>query len=143
MDLFTHTVALIGVVVIVAALMSGVIDKTGLPQVLLFLLLGAVLGPVGLNLMTFTLESGSLRTVAILGLVLVLFSDAVGIDVKAIAPHRKLIALVLGPGTLITAALTAWAAWALLDITVPAAAILGGALASTDPVMMRGLLRRE
>jgi len=34
------------------------------------------------------------------------------------------------------------AAWKLLDLSFPAAAILGAALASTDPVMLRGLLRR-
>ena len=143
MDLLTHTLALIGVVIIVAALMSGVIDRTGLPQVLLFLLLGAALGPAGLGLVTFTLESAALKTVAILGLVLVLFSDAVGIDVKVVGAHRKLVALVLGPGTLVSAGLTALAGWAILGLSVPAAAILGAALASTDPVMMRGLLRRE
>jgi sodium/hydrogen antiporter len=143
MDLLTHTLALIGVVIIVAALMSGVIDRTGLPQVLLFLLLGAALGPAGLGLVTFTLESTALKTVAILGLVLVLFSDAVGIDVKMVGAHRKLVALVLGPGTLVSAALTALAGWAILGLSIPAAAILGAALASTDPVMMRGLLRRE
>jgi NhaP-type Na+/H+ or K+/H+ antiporter len=143
MDLLTHTVALIGVVVIVAALFSGVMDRTGLPQVLLFLLLGVALGPAGLNLVTFTLESAALRTVAILGLVLVLFSDAVGIDVKKVGEHRRLVALVLGPGTLISAALTAVAGWWILHLEPAAAAILGAALASTDPVMMRSLLRRE
>jgi len=143
MDLFNHTLALIGVVIVVAALLSGMIDRTGLPQVLLFLLLGVALGPQGLNLVSFTLESDALRVVAILGLVLVLFSDAVGIDVKTTRQHRKLLALVLGPGTLITAALIALAGWFLLHLAVPSAVILGAALASTDPVLMRGLLRRE
>jgi NhaP-type Na+/H+ or K+/H+ antiporter len=143
MDLLNHTLALIGVVIIVAALLSGMIDRTGLPQVLLFLLLGVALGPSGLNLVNFTLESDALRVVAILGLVLVLFSDAVGIDVTSVGEHRKLVALVLGPGTLISAALIAVAGWALLRLSVPAATILGAALASTDPVLMRSLLRRE
>jgi NhaP-type Na+/H+ or K+/H+ antiporter len=48
---------------------------------------------------------------------------------------------VLGPGTLLTAVLIAAAAWALLGLAPGPAAILGAALASTDPVMMRGLLR--
>ena len=143
MDVFTHTVALIGVVVIVAALFSGIIDRTGLPQVVLFLLLGAVLGPAGRGVVSFTLESGSLKTVAILGLVLVLFTDAVGVDVKSVKQHARLVGRVLGPGTIITAALTAGAAWWLLDLSWSASAILGSALASTDPVMMRTLLRRE
>src|SRR5262249_20806722 len=68
MDLLNHTLALVGVVIIVAALLSGMIDRTGLPQVILFLLLGVALGPSGLNLVSFTLESNALRVVAILGL---------------------------------------------------------------------------
>ena len=143
MDLLNHTLALVGVVIIVAALLSGMIDRTGLPQVLLFLLLGAALGPAGLNLVSFTLESNALRVVAILGLVLVLFSDAVGIDIGGVRGHRRLVARVLGPGTVVSAGLIALAAWALLGLSAPAAAILGAALASTDPVLMRSLLRRE
>jgi NhaP-type Na+/H+ or K+/H+ antiporter len=48
----------------------------------------------------------------------------------------------LGPGTILCAALTAVAAWWLLGIAPTLAAILGAALASTDPVLLRGLLRR-
>jgi sodium/hydrogen antiporter len=48
----------------------------------------------------------------------------------------------LGPGTLLSAGLLALAAWLLLGFPLAAAVILGAALASTDPVMLRGLLRR-
>ncbi|MGH7673282.1 MAG: cation:proton antiporter, partial [Gemmatimonadales bacterium] len=65
----------------------------------------------------------------------------VSINVAEVRRHRTLALLVLGPGTLLTAALVAVAAWALLDLAPAPAAILGAALASTDPVMMRGLLR--
>jgi len=41
------------------------------------------------------------------------------------------------------AALTALAAWWLLAVPAAHAAILGAALASTDPVLLRGLLRRR
>src|SRR5260221_536552 len=42
---FTATLALIGIVVIVASLLSGAVERTGLPQGAIFLLLGAALGP--------------------------------------------------------------------------------------------------
>jgi NhaP-type Na+/H+ or K+/H+ antiporter len=48
---------------------------------------------------------------------------------------------VLGPGTLLSAALIAVAGWGLLGLAPAAAAILGAALASTDPVLLRGLLQ--
>ena len=79
--------------------------------------------------------------IATLGLVLVLFSDAIGVDIGELRQQRRLAALILVPGTLLPAALVALAAWALLGLPWPAAAILGAALASTDPVLLRTLIR--
>jgi sodium/hydrogen antiporter len=138
---FAATLALIGVVVIIASLLSGVVDRWRIPQVAVFLLLGLVLGPNGLGLVDFTIGSPVLLTIATLGLVLVLFSDAVSVDVGAMREHRPLVLRVLGPGTLLAAVLIAGAASALLGLGAAPAALLGAALASTDPVMMRGLLR--
>jgi sodium/hydrogen antiporter len=138
---FASTLALVGVVVMVAALLSGVVDRWRVPQVAVFLLLGLVLGSKGLGLITFRLESPILQTIATIALVLVLFTDAVSVDVAAMRQYRRLASLVLGPGTVLTAALIALAAWGLLGLGPAPAVILGAALASTDPVMMRGLLR--
>lgn len=70
------TLGLIGVVILVAALLSGVVERTRFPQVALFLLLGLALGPLGMGLVHFGLNSPVLETLATLGLVLVLFTDA-------------------------------------------------------------------
>jgi NhaP-type Na+/H+ or K+/H+ antiporter len=137
----TATLALIGLVIIVAGLLSGVVERTRFPQVALFLLLGLIIGVYGFGLVDFRIDSRILESIATLGLVLVLFTDAVGIDIAEVKRHRSLVRLVLGPGTLVTAALIAFAAWGLLGLAPGPAAILGAALASTDPVMMRGLLR--
>jgi len=139
---FVLTLALIGVVIIIAALLSGLIDRSDLPQVGVFLALGAMLGPAGLALLDVTLESPTLRVVATLSLVLVLFTDAVSLSIAEVRRHGALAFRVLGPGTLLSAALLALVAWLLLELPLAAAAILGAALASTDPVMLRGLLRR-
>ena len=55
--------------------------------------------------------------------------------------HRRLALLILGPGTILPAALIALAAWLLLGLPPAGAAILGAALASTDPVLLRTLIR--
>src|SRR5258705_8661050 len=120
---------------------SDVCSSDLFPQVALFLLLGLVIGVFGFGLVDFRLDSPILETIATLGLVLVLFPDAVSVDIGEVRRHRTLVRLVLGPGTLVTAALIAVASWVLLGLAPGPAAILGAALASTDPVMMRGLLR--
>jgi NhaP-type Na+/H+ or K+/H+ antiporter len=135
--------ALIGIVIIVSALLSGFVDRSGLPQVAVFIFIGAALGPAGLGVFNMTLESPVLRVVATLSLTLVLFTDAVTLNTKEVRRNAGLAFRMLGPGTIVCAALTAVAAWWLLGIAPASAAILGAALASTDPVLLRGLLRRR
>ena len=139
---FVVTLALVGLVIIIAALLSGLIDRSDLPQVGVFLALGAVLGPAGLDLLNVTLQSPIVAVVATLSLVLVLFTDAVGLSLAEIRRNGRLAFLVLGPGTLLTAAMVALVGWLLLGLAPAAAVILGAALASTDPIMLRGLIRR-
>ena len=142
-EAFVAALAIIGIVIVVSALLSGLIDRSGLPQVAVFLAIGAALGPAGLGIINVTLESETLRVVATLSLTLVLFTDAVALNISEVQRHSSLALRVLGPGTLLSAALGGFAAWWLLGLSVPAAAILGAALASTDPVLLRGLLRRR
>jgi NhaP-type Na+/H+ or K+/H+ antiporter len=133
--------ALIGIVIVVASLLSGVVEKTGLPQVAIFLALGALLGPAGFGLFEVTLQSTALQVMATLALLLVLFSDAITMDVRGVRQYRRVAALVLGPGTLLPAGILALLSHYLLGISPARSAILGAALASTDPVLLRTLLR--
>jgi NhaP-type Na+/H+ or K+/H+ antiporter/rhodanese-related sulfurtransferase len=136
------SLALIGAVIVIAALLSGLVERSGIPQVLIFLALGAALGPAGLGVLEVPLGSPLLQTVATISLALILFTDALAIDRREANQHRVLALRVLGPGTLLSTVLFAVLAWAWLGFTPASAAILGAALASTDPVLLKGLLRR-
>lgn len=138
---FLSAVALIGIVLIVAGLLSSSLDRAAIPSAAVFLALGAVLGPLGLGLLDIGFESGVLHVLATLGLALVLFSDAVTLRIAELRAQRRLLWRVLGPGTLLPALVIAVAAWFLLGLGVAAAAVLGAALSSTDPVLLRGALR--
>ena len=142
MESLLGILALIAAVIVISALLSGWVDRTGVPQVAVFLGMGVLIGPIGLGLLDATVNSPVLRVVATLSLVLVLFTDAVSLDLKEVRAHRLLAALVLGPGTILTTILVAAAAWYLLGLSWPLAAILGAAIASTDPVLLRGILKR-
>ena len=141
MEKFVATIALIGIVIVVASLLSGIIERIGIPLVGAFLLLGAALGPFGFHLADIQLQSPELRVLATLGLALVLFSDAVTVDIREVRERRKLVWTVVGPGTLLPALIIALAAYWLLGIPKAGAAILGAALASTDPVLLKSVLR--
>lgn len=128
-------------VIVVASLLSAVLERSGLPLVGVFLGLGAVLGPYGLGLVDIGFESPALHALAMLGLALVLFTDAVTVDRRDVSERRPLLVRILGPGTMIPAVLIAVTAKFLLGVSWPASAILGAALASTDPVLLRSVLR--
>ncbi len=138
---FIATLALVGVVILIAALLSGVIERTALPQVAVFLALGATLGPAGLDVLRINLDSPILRVVATLSLALVLFTDAVTVDLVEVRRQSMLTFLMVGPGTVLSALVLSVLAWAILGLSPAAAAILGAALASTDPVLLRGIAR--
>ena len=141
---FPATLALMGIVIMVSALLSGLIERSGMPQVAVFLAMGAALGPTGLGVLDLGLDSSALRVVATLSLSLVLFTDAVTLNLSEVQRRHAFLALrVVGPGTLLSAALVAVAGWWVLDLSWPAATILGAALASTDPVLLRSLLGRR
>ena len=78
------TLALVGIVIMIAALLSGVIERSGFPQVAVFLLIGAALGPAGLGILDLTLTSPILHIVATLSLVLVLFTDAISLNLAEV-----------------------------------------------------------
>jgi NhaP-type Na+/H+ and K+/H+ antiporter len=67
---FTTTVALVGIVIIVASLLSAVLERTGAPLVAVFLAFGAALGPAGLGLADIQLDSPVLHVPATLALAL-------------------------------------------------------------------------
>ena len=142
-DSLAPALALIGIVILVSSLLSGLIERTGVPQVAIFLLLGVVVGPAGLNLVNLTLQSPTLEWIATLALVLVLFTDAIAMDFSQLRRPRRVLLVILVPATLIPAALIALAARFLLGLDWLPSAILGAALASTDPVMQRNLIRRS
>lgn len=140
-ELFLLTLGLIAAVILVSALFSGAVERTGVPQVLVFLAIGALIGPPGFDWVDAGIDSPILRVVSTLSLALVLFTDAVSLNFSEIREHKLLAALVLGPGTIVSAALVSLAAWGVLGLHPALAAILGASLSSTDPVLLRPFLK--
>jgi sodium/hydrogen antiporter len=108
---------------------------------MLFLGLGFVVGDRGLGLISIGLDSRLLEVVAIVTLALVLFLDAVNLELTELRRDWLAPLLVLGSATLLVAGLLAEAGMLLLDLPVVVAALLGITLASTDPVVLRDVLR--
>src|SRR5688500_5363635 len=131
--------ALTGVVILTSAVASGVFERRGVSLVLVFLAIGVAAGPHGLGMAAFDVTSPMLQLVATVSLTMVLFADAVSVQPTEMRTHARLAGLILGPGTITVATIIALAAWKLLGIPGAGAAMIGAALASTDPVLLRSV----
>ena len=133
--------ALVAVVLTIAGLTSGFVERAPISFPIIFLGLGFLLG--GLDLLHFGPESALLETVATLTLAMVLCLEAVRIGNIGMGGAGFVPILSLGPGTVVIVAVIALSSYLLLDISVIEALLLGTILASTDPVVLRDVVREE
>lgn len=134
---------ILAVVLTGAALASGVIDRIPLSLPIIFLGLGFLLGPGALGLIQIDSRNSALLAVATVNLALVLFLDAARLDVDELRHEWRVPLLDLGPGTLLTIVGIATAAALLLHTPLIQSVLLGAVLASTDPIVLRDVVRNE
>ena len=135
--------ALAAVVLTLSALASGIVERAPLSFPIIFLGLGFLIGEWGFGLLTLSPEDPTLETIAILTLALVLFLDAVRMEVEEVRGAGLVPILSLGPGTLIIISVVALGANLLLETALVESLLLGTILASTDPVVLRDVVRNE
>lgn len=138
---FLTLFALLGVVLTVSALASALVERAPVSFPILFLGLGFLLGPRGFGLLTLGPHDSTLEAVAVISLAFVLFLDAIRLRPGEIGKGWFVPLLVLGPGTLLVVLLVAGGAWLLVGTSPVQSLLLGAILASTDPVVLRDVLR--
>ncbi len=132
---------LIAVVLTVSGLASPLVERAPLSFPMIFLGLGVLLGPRGAGVIDVDAHDRTLESIAVFNLALVMFLDAVKLRFDEGARAWVIPTLVLGPGTLLTIALIAGAATLLLGTALVPSLLLGAILASTDPVVLRDVVR--
>jgi NhaP-type Na+/H+ or K+/H+ antiporter len=140
---FLTAFAIIAVVLTVTALVSRLVERSLLSFPILFLGLGFVLGERGFGFIEMGPHDPVLEVVATLTLALVLFLDAVKLRIGEVGKRWLVPILVLGPGTALIIALGAIPLVFLLGFGWLMAFIGGAILASTDPVVLREIVRDE
>ena len=126
-----------------AALASGVIDRIPISLPFVFLGLGLLLGPSVFGMVRLSPTDPILVAVATLNLALVLFLDAARFDLNELRHEWRVPLRDLGPGTLLTMAGVALAALWILHAPPLVAVLLGAILASTDPIVLRDVVRDQ
>ena len=139
-DLLT-TFALIAVVLTIAGLASGIVERAPISFPIIFLSLGFLLGEQGLGVLMLGPENPLLESVATLTLALVLCLEGVRIGNESMEGAGAVPVLSLGPGTLIIVSVVAAGSYFLLGTSMVESLLLGTILASTDPVVLRDVVR--
>lgn len=118
------------------ALISGRTQGTSLTAPMVFATAGLVLGAGGLGLLGSTVTGGAVRILAEATLVLVLFTDAVRIDLRALRREYHLPLRLLAVGMPLGIALGAAAAYGVLPgLGLAGAALLAAVLVPTDAAL--------
>jgi NhaP-type Na+/H+ or K+/H+ antiporter len=131
----------IAIILVVTTLASGIVERSPLSFPLMFLGLGLVLGKHGFGVIELGPHDQILEVTATLTLALVLFLDAAQLQIEELGRRWLVPFLILGPGTAIVISLGAVPLALLFGFGWLVAFIGGAILASTDPVVLREILR--
>ena len=143
MSVLVIGMGIVALVLLVAALASGVVERAPISFPIIFLGLGFLFGQSGLKLISLDVHNPALEAVALVSLALVLFLDAVNLQIDELKADWYVPVLTLGPGTLLVILGVAVAAYFLIGLAPLPALLLGAILASTDPAVLRDVVRDE
>jgi sodium/hydrogen antiporter len=134
-DDFAQAVLVLGALLAVGALLSGLARRSFLSLTSLFVLAGFALGHHQLDVLHFDPRSGFVDELAIVALVVILFRDGLEVEAEMIqtAWHLPVRKLVLGMP--ITCGLVALATKGLTDLSWKQSFLVGALLSPTDPVL--------
>jgi NhaP-type Na+/H+ or K+/H+ antiporter len=90
MTLMYESLALLAAFVLVYSLIAKGVERTWVSGPIVFTAFGLLIGPMGLDLLSFETERETLRTLAELTLALVLFTDAAGADLGVLRRSARL-----------------------------------------------------
>ncbi|MDB5057200.1 MAG: hypothetical protein JWO59_672 [Chloroflexi bacterium] len=136
-------ITLVAVVLMGAALTSGIVDRAPLSYPMVFLLLGLVLGGGAFGTIAVNPRTPALDGLATVSLSLVLFLDGVMLDATEFRREWRVPTLAAGPVTALTLLGVALVAHLFLALNWLESLLIGAALASTDPVVVRDVVRDE
>ena len=115
---------------------------TRLPEMILLLAAGAVIGPSVLGLVSSPLDGVGSQLLFNIGVALILFHGGVGISLRVISRTAVGLGLLVFPGVLLSALVVALVVAPVFGVAFPVALMIGAVLAATDPAIIIPLFER-
>ncbi|HYY32083.1 MAG TPA: cation:proton antiporter [Gaiellaceae bacterium] len=117
-------------------------DFARLPQMLILLAAGALLGPSGLDAIDVPLDSLGAQLVLTIGVSFILFHGGLQLSARVLERVAVGLVLLVIPGVIITAVVTGTAAAGLFGLPLTTGLLIGAVLAATDPAILVPLFDR-
>jgi potassium/hydrogen antiporter len=134
------TLSLLLSAALVARLVASLIR---VPEILVLVLLGALLGPSVLDVIDVPLDSIGAQLMFTLGVSLILFYGGLNLSVGVLRRVWVGLGMLVVPGVFLTAAVTGVVAHVAFDLPWYAALLMGAVLAPTDPAILIPLFVRS
>jgi NhaP-type Na+/H+ or K+/H+ antiporter len=135
---------ILSVFILIYSSVAGAVERTWISGAIVFTAFGLLIGPVGLDLISFKADREAIRTLAELTLALVLFTDAAGADLGVLKQFERLPIRLLLIGLPITIVLGFGVAALLFQqLSLFEMALLATMLAPTDAALGKAVVTNE
>jgi cell volume regulation protein A len=141
-DLAKHVLMVFGIILALGAASAVLAQKLKIPDVVVFLLLGTLLGPGAVGIIDVKADSALNQLVLIFGSCYILFDGGASLRLKVLKEVWITIVILAVVGVLITAVITGIAAYYLLGVPFIVALLLASTIASTDPATLVPIFRQ-
>jgi NhaP-type Na+/H+ or K+/H+ antiporter len=134
------TLAVLGCLLIVGALLSGLAQRSLVSLAALFVLVGFVVGDGAFQWISFRAQSGFVRDLAFVALIVILFRDGLEVESEMLQRAWHLPLRKLAVAMPITAVIIAAATRLLVGLSWTESLLLGALLSPTDPILTSSIV---
>jgi cell volume regulation protein A len=131
-----------GIILALGAASAVLAQKLKIPDVVVFLVLGTLLGPGAAGAIDIKADSALNQLILIFGSCYILFDGGASLRLRVLKEVWITIVILAVVGVLITAAITSVAAYYLLGVPFIVALLLASTIASTDPATLVPVFRQ-
>ena len=137
-----HVLLAFGVILAAGTLSGLLARRLQVPDVVVYLLVGILLGPELAGLIDIKADSALNQIILVFGACYILFDGGASLRLAVLKQVWITIVVIATIGVVITGAITAAAAYWILGVPIIVAALLGAAIASTDPATLVPVFRQ-
>ena len=141
-EIAKHVLLACGLILAVGIVTGLLARNLGIPDVAVFLLAGMLIGPAVLGLIDIRANSPLNQIILLFGASYILFDGGASLRLNVLRQVWITILIISTVGVVITAVITAVAAYYILAVPPIVALLLGATLASTDPATLVPIFRQ-